>query len=240
MANQSSDLTTSKFKWDAKFNTHLNLQRNHKTFDSASLGQFVKLSLKEIAVIDSFITIPIRNVLDIGCGLGMYDIAINEYYQTKLAKSNAKTPTAIKFHMLDKTTTPIEEHKVYYGHQPVACFYNNLDYTRELLTMNGINTKSISTISVCDTTQETNKALLKLPKMDLIVSIISMGFHYPVTTYLDSVHELLNEGGLFCFHCRTLQNFLALQNRFTIVHPSLDKIKDGCLVMCKKVTNKPQ
>lgn len=36
--------------------------------------------------------------------------------------------------------------------------------------------------------------VLGLP-LDLVISLVSWGFHFPVSTYLDQVHDLLREGG---------------------------------------------
>ena len=40
-------------------------------------------------------------------------------------------------------------------------------------------------------------------KLDLVLSLISWGFHYPVGVYLDRVYELLNDDGRLILDVRT-------------------------------------
>ena len=60
-------------------------------------------------------------------------------------------------------------------------YYNSLPITRRLLEMNGVPPEHISTA---------------LPeRCDLVISLFSWGFHYPVSTYLPLVKTVLHPGG---------------------------------------------
>ncbi len=62
--------------------------------------------------------------------------------------------------------------------------------TRAVLTGNSVPASSLTTLEARD------DAGIDLPQqVDLVISLISWGFHYPVATYLDRTHELLKPGG---------------------------------------------
>lgn len=198
----------------------MTLQRNHKSFNEKMLTDTIKLQQKEIATINMFLKRKPKTVLDIGCGLGIYDLAIHDFYGP-----------GVDFYMLDKTTTEQEESNVFYGYKKTGAFYNNLDYTKEFLEMNGVDPDKIHVISV----DEGKGKLLETPKLDLIISIISCGFHYPLSTYFDEITQLVKDDGLFCFHCRGLEeNLPLLETRFQILWPKRNLIKSGQFLICRK------
>lgn len=213
------------FVWKSHFDKYLALQRNHKTFDARMLEDLIKTQQISIGTIYQFLGRIPKTVLDIGCGLGIYDLAIHDYFKDD-----------IKFYCLDKTTTESEEKKVYYGYRQKASFYNNLDYTKEFLTINGIPDENIHCLSVDSDLTVTNQMLLnQLSNIDLVISIISWGFHYPLNVYLDTVYQILAKDGLLCFNCRNLEeNLPLLLEKFVIVSPSKDPIKNGSFLICRK------
>lgn len=219
--------TTPKFIWKDHYNKYIQLQRNHATYNAAMLEKLIRGQQKEITVINSFLKRTPRSVLDIGCGLGIFDLAIHDFY---------KGNSSITYHLLDKTTTPEEEKNVYYGHRETGAFYNNLNYTKEFLTLNGITPNNINCITVDDDNVITNGDLRKnLSNIDLIISIISWGFHYPVSTYLDTVHKILADDGLACFHCRNIgENLSLVQTKFEILSPTVSKNTGTAFLICRK------
>ncbi|XWV24938.1 hypothetical protein QJ856_gp0843 [Tupanvirus deep ocean] len=213
------------FIWKDHFTKYVTLQRNHKKFTTEMLENLIKKQQSEIEIINTFLTKTPKTVLDIGCGLGIYDLALHDFYKTN-----------IKFYLLDKTTTPEEEKKVFYGHREVAAFYNNLDYTEEFLSINGINKENINCITVEDDIEITKNFLKQnLSNIDLVISIISWGFHYPIKTYLDTVHDILSDDGLLCLHCRNInENLPVLMTKFEILSPAINTIREGSFLICKK------
>ena len=103
-----------------------------------------------------------------------------------LAKHN---PDA-EIYLLDATK---KEKTIYYGYSKNGCNYNDLTLALGFLRMNDINNE----INLLDIVKD-----FEFPKVDLVVSLISWGFHYPVETYLDRVIENLNENGLIIIDIR--------------------------------------
>lgn len=213
------------FIWRSHFDKYLALQRNHKTFNAKMLEDLIRTQQVSISEIYQLLGRIPKTVLDIGCGLGIYDLAIHDYFKDD-----------INFYCLDKTTSSTEEKKVYYGYRQKASFYNNLDYTKEFLSINGISNENIHCLSVHSDLAVTNQMLLEqLSNIDLVISIISWGFHYPLNVYLDTVNQILAKDGLLCFNCRNLtENLPILLEKFVIISPPMDQIKNGSFLICRK------
>ncbi len=132
---------------------------------------------REFAMIETVLPAECRRVLDVGCGVGGIDVLLHRHYA-------ACDP---KFYLLDKTSV---EDTVFYGFERAGADYNSLEVTAEVLTANGIPRENLFLLQARDDWRiDINESL------DFVISLISWGFHYPVDTYLDRVHELLDEGG---------------------------------------------
>lgn len=123
-----------------------------------------------------------RNILDIGCGIAGIDFFLYQNYQNH-------EPNLF---LLDKEGIS----DVYYGFEEEASFYNSLDLSREFLNLNGVPKDKIHTINISedDFPSENN--------LELIISIISWGFHYPVSTYLEEVYHSLSNNGVLIMDIR--------------------------------------
>ena len=117
-------------------------------------------------------------ILDVGCGIGGIDALLYEHY----GRSND-----LCFYLLDRTQ---QDEQIGYGYRNRADFYNSFDVTREFLNSNGVPEQSLVTLEA----REDADIDLRGP-VDLVISLISWGFHYPVATYLDRSYELLKPGG---------------------------------------------
>ena len=134
--------------------------------------------LDEFESVKGFLPARVSTIFDIGCGVGAINVLFHRHY--------SYVPD-INFYPLDKIH--IDE-KIYYRFTNKAAYYNSLDITRMLLSKNGIPTKNIHPIEVAPDYRIDIKT-----DIDLIVSFLSWGFHYPVSVYLDQAYNLLKQGG---------------------------------------------
>lgn len=144
---------------------------------------------KEYSSIREFLPENCSKILDVGCGVAGIDVFLNEHYLNN----------KVDFYLLDKTH--IEE-KVFYMFEGKGAFYNSLDVAREMLMDNEIRKDKIHLIEANDD----NDIKITNEKMDLVISLISWGFHYPVETYLDKVSNLLSEEGIIIMDIRKNTN----------------------------------
>jgi len=124
-----------------------------------------------------------KAILDVGCGLAGIDVLLYQHYKSR----------GINLHLLDKEG--ISE-KVYYGFNPEAAHYNSLLLAREFLKLNGVFIDRVSTYGI-----ET-EGFPSQCKFDVVISLYSWGYHYPVSTYLESVRTSLASDGIIILDVR--------------------------------------
>ena len=157
-----------------------------------------------------------ESVLDIGCGIAGINIFINRHYNSE----------SLKFYLLDKSAV---EENVFYLFNSRGAFYNSLDLARDTLTASGIKTANIGLL------EANEKNEINVPhSLDLILSLISWGFHYPIATYLDRVHEILSEKGRLIVDVRKDTDGLTLlKNKFSHVQ-IIEETTTRQRVVCSK------
>ena len=137
-------------------------------------------------------------ILDIGCGIAGIDVFLNEHYSDK----------TMEFYLLDKSEVAED---VYYSYKEKGAFYNSLNLAKAVLVNAGIDQNHVHLIEATEHNDINTNC-----NMDLVLSLISWGFHYPIGTYLDKVYNLLNEGGKLILDIRKGTDGLKLiSNRFT-------------------------
>ncbi len=152
--------------------------------------EYFKILLDEYHSIQSFLPKECSNILDIGCGMAGIDIFLDNHYKNG----------EVKFYLLDRTHI---DSRVYYMYQDRGSFYNSLPVAKQLLESNGISPQRIALLEASDD--------LTIPikqGLDLVVSLISWGYHYPVSTYLDSAYALLRKTGSLIIDIREGSNGL--------------------------------
>jgi ubiquinone/menaquinone biosynthesis C-methylase UbiE len=110
-----------------------------------------------------------QSVLDIGCGVGGIDLEIYTHYDGN-----------IRLNLLDYS----EMQGNYYGFNSTGGKYNHLGLTELFLDINGVKRKNIR---IYDANNGYPSG-----RFDIIISLISCGFHYPVQTYLEKIKESRN------------------------------------------------
>lgn len=118
------------------------------------------------AVLPIFEKVRPKSLADIGCGYAFIDLMIHRLYGTKLVLID-----------IEKTD------EIYFKYQEKGAGYSNLGTARAFLEANGVPSKSILTIN------PEKGDLHRAPKVDMAMSLLSCGFHYPVATYADFFHS---------------------------------------------------
>ena len=138
---------------------------------------------EEYNIIKRYLPQKAMSVLDIGCGIAGIDLLINEHHNSN-----------IDIFLIDKT---LIDEKIYYYFEEKGSFYNSLSAAKNLLIENGIDRKKVHTQEATND----NKIIFK-GNFDIIISLISWGFHYPVSTYLDECYKKLNNNGVLIIDIR--------------------------------------
>jgi SAM-dependent methyltransferase len=141
----------------------------------------------------------VAHVLDIGCGLG----GIHEFLFKHYEKEQPPQLFLVDYERIER--------KIHYGYKVRGAAYSSLQLARAYLSAQGIAASKVHTVNVeCD----------PLPdgvSFDVVLALLSWGFHYPINTYLDYVKEHLSPSGVIIVDCRQGTDGLdILRQTFTI------------------------
>ena len=137
-----------------------------------------ELFYKEFITFKNYLPNSPENIMDIGCGLGIINIYLNEFFEKKPV-----------FFLLDKNRV---DRKIKYGFSSNYESYNDLNETKNILLNNNIDTNRINLFDV-------EKQFLITKKMDLVISLKSMGYHYPINTYIELLRNCCTKDTVFIF-----------------------------------------
>lgn len=120
-----------------------------------------------------------KRIADIGCGYAFFDLF------------------AARDLGADVVLIDLESNKHrHFGFQAEGAAYSSLARAKELLRANGVKARQITTVNPRAKAPETIKPV------DLVVSFLSCGFHYPVDSYLPFLDRALTPGGAAIFDLR--------------------------------------
>ena len=136
------------------------------------------LFYRELNTFKKFLPNKAENILDIGCGLGVIDIFLNKVF------SNTSN-----FYLLDKNRI---DKKIRYGFSSNYESYNDLNETKNLLLNNNVNKERINLFNV-------DQNIEIKTKIDLVISLKSMGYHYPINIYIELLRNCCTKDTVFIF-----------------------------------------
>ena len=145
----------------------------------------------------------VESVLDIGCGLGLIDLALYNHYNG-----------SVRLDLLDKTNTISKDTSVR-GFNKEYVFYNSMDATKDTLTSNGVAEDSLNLYEV----GEDSIKAIESKQFDVIMSLLSCGWHYSIETYVELIKKTLKADGILILDIRhnTGQLEYAMEH-FNLVH----------------------
>ncbi len=167
--------------------------------------RYAKSMSNEYESLRPFLPSACAAVLDIGCGVAGVDPFIAQHYREP-----------VDFYLLDRTAT---DRRIVYEFRPRAAFYNSLQAAQRLLVLNGIPVERIHLLQA----DERNSVPVDR-EIDLVLSLLAWGFHFPVGTYLDRVHDLLSaRGALILDVSRQSKGIEELKDKFASVEVILER-----------------
>tara|TARA_B100001939_G_scaffold223556_1_gene192372 strand:+ start:1221 stop:1931 length:711 start_codon:yes stop_codon:yes gene_type:complete len=177
---QRNELLTKRQKWlRKKFGRFVftNILINY--FQDKYLEKNTEnLFSKEIETFKNYLPNSPKNIMDIGCGLGVIDIYLNRIFKN-----------SPNFFLLDKNRI---DNKIKYGFSNNYESYNDLSETKNILIANQINLNQINLFDV-------EKDITIEEEINLVISLKSMGYHYPFELYLKLFNQCCSKNTLFIF-----------------------------------------
>ena len=133
----------------------------------------------EFAVLEKYIgDRPVRKMMDIGCGHALISVLFWQRYNCDI-------------HLVDIEQSDSTHH----DYRDSGSGYASLAAAKAFLVFNGVPENRITI------TNPENEPL-ESSELDLILSVFSAGFHYPISTYTEFAIKSLKPGGMLIFDAR--------------------------------------
>lgn len=173
------------------------------------VNDYLKLTRLEFETAQPHIGNP-KRVLDLGCGLGRSSV----YMNYRLGDPS------IHYVLADSTQVPASMTAVRTGWNPGAVFYNDMCRTAAFARAHGLT--NFSTIDIRES------PVSELAPVDLVMSFLSVGFHYPIEDALPDLIRILNPGGVMIFGVRHgIYSNASFRGAFKYVTLIQDTIAEG-------------
>jgi hypothetical protein len=119
-----------------------------------------------------------KNIVDIGCGLCGISVLLHHCYDNPF------------LWLIDKDEI---EKKPRYGFTDNPSYYNSFDIIKKIMDLNEINNYKI-------VNPENDFSFIK--NIDIVISILACGFHFPVYFYFGRIFNCLNDNGILILDIR--------------------------------------
>jgi hypothetical protein len=141
---------------------------------------YLKMSSSEFQIMKPYLNSP-KKILELGCGLGRFSIFLNSQLE------DSPHFTLADFSKISKD--------IKYGWNPKESVYNDLNLTKEFCIDNGLQN-----LSLLDLEKE---SLEDLEDIDLVISVLSVGFHYPIESYMSTLLNITSDDATMIFGVRS-------------------------------------
>lgn len=111
-------------------------------------------------------------IADIGCGYAFFDLFAAQYFDCDITLIDIET----------------NDHR-HFGYEKEGAAYTNLSQATSLLVKNGIARSRVTAIN------PQKSDINAIEKVDLAVSFVSCGYHYPANTYAEFFRDGVKENG---------------------------------------------
>jgi len=123
----------------------------------------------------------VKTIVDIGCGLGGISVLLSHYYDYP------------ELYLVDKNQV---SEKVKYGFHENESFYNSFDVLKKILEMNYIKNYNFV---------QPENDFKEIKNVDIVISLLAMGFHFPLYFYFGRIFRCLSKTGIFICDIRKTQ-----------------------------------
>ncbi len=156
--------------------------------------------LQDYNAIRAYLPAKAGTVLDVGCGIAGIDALLSRIYDDA------------HFYLLDRTETDTTGFE--YGMGDQYRFYNSLELAKAVMLANGTAEAQVHLLDA-----QPGFRFDPSHRFDLVLSLISWGYHYPVATYLDQVYDAMAPGARLLLDIRKgYGGETQLEARFGAVH----------------------
>ena len=202
--------------WDYKYqyqqdvlNIEAELNSGLTTNKLALINYFYTFIIKDITNLNNYISPKIESVLDIGAGIGLFDILLNQLFTHKVAFDLIEVESLDNIEHVRNNNADTKKLENNTQINPVATL-------KKLMTMNNANNINII---------KNNSIAKHLDRRyDLVLSFRSWGFLYDLNLYEEFVKNTLNSDGIvitdLSIYDDSIEKFYSLFNEVILIDES--------------------
>ena len=143
--------------------------------------QYIDIITKEFNLMLPFLPVICNKILDIGCGVAGIDVLLSEEYSQP------------EIYLLDSNHR--STNNIVYGFDHGEFYYNSFLATNDMMVQNGISKYHIMNLNTGLVNIDNNS-------IDIVISLLSCGYHYPVEKYLTEINRILSRDGVLIIDVR--------------------------------------
>ena len=172
------------------------------------------IMLNEFSSIENFISIEDRTILSIGGGLGGLELIINK-------KMNNKIYYFIERNYISK--------KVKYGWGGTVNneAYNDLKIQKNFLEKNGMKNDQINIFDY-------DKDVLPIKKFDLVISLLSLDYHYDFNLYIDYLKKNFKSDTKIIFDTIRADHFKSIFKNVEVIKTQDNTVHKSKRIVCSQ------
>ena len=176
--------------------------------------KYYEVMLKEFSTLEKFIDINDKFFLSIGGGIGGLEVIINQKFNNK------------KFYFIERNYI---SKKVKYGWGGLINdeAYNDLSIQKDFLRMNGMQDNQIQIFDY-------DKDKLPELKFDVIISLLSLDYHYDFDLYSQYLKKVSNQNTKIIFDTIREDYFRNIFKNVEIIRSDLNTIHKSKRIICSQ------
>ncbi len=176
--------------------------------------KYYEVMLKEFSTLEKFIDINDKFFLSIGGGIGGLEVIINQKFNNK------------KFYFIERNYI---SKKVKYGWGGLINdeAYNDLSIQKDFLRMNGMQDNQIQIFDY-------DKDNLPELKFDVIISLLSLDYHYDFDLYSQYLKKVSNQNTKIIFDTIREDYFRNIFKNVEIIRSDLNTIHKSKRIICSQ------
>lgn len=199
----------------ARFNSKLPLMLEARLRRQKIISGALAVITAEVAqIVARLPSEPVARLCDIGCGYAFHDVFLG------------RVVDLTQIHLIDIEHTDQRHHDF----NRCGAGYSNLERAAALLASNAQPGKQPPISTLNPQRQEMDFSHC----FDLIISLLSCGFHYPVDIYLEFFERCLAPGGQIILDLRCDQDHASLFSSFRVAHKIIGDKKTERVFLVRK------
>ena len=174
--------------------------------------KYYDVMLKEFSTLEPFISSDDENFLSIGGGIGGLELIINQKFQNK------------NFYFIERNYIS-KKVKYGWGGKTNDEAYNDLNLQKNFLMMNGMHENQINIYDY-------DKDNLPKIKFDVIISLLSLDYHYAFDLYIDYLRKVSKPETKIIFDTINNEYFEKIFKKVEVIKTDSDTVHRSKRIVC--------